>query len=143
MKFKSRVNVELGKYSYRMVVYVAEIGENWGRFSFANGNRRRFLDPLSLNLYKKRNQSTFSVVELLLLRKKFRMGVGNSSSEILRKWMSLKRVFLQIFLRNSRIYFLNKSLLKIAIICSMKLNCRILALLNKLSEKFLLVSERK
>jgi len=28
IKFRFRVKVELGKYSYRMVVYVMEIGEN-------------------------------------------------------------------------------------------------------------------
>jgi len=70
--------LELGKYSCRMVVYVAKIGENCilgTDFCLQTGIDEVFR---SLNLHKKRNQNTFSV-GFLLLRRKFQMGVGNST----------------------------------------------------------------
>jgi len=94
VKFKSRVKVELGKYSYRMVVYVAEIGENCileADFYLQTGIDEVFRSVILESSQEKKSEhlschriSSASKGILEGCRKLF---------EILRKWMFLKGTF--------------------------------------------------
>jgi len=111
VKFRSQVKVELGKYSCRMLVYVAEIGENCilgADFCLQTGIDKVFRSAILESSQGKKSEHLFCA-GFLLFRREFQISVGNFSNEILRKRMSHKRGFLRIFLRNFRIYFLNRS----------------------------------
>jgi len=87
VKFRSQVKVELGKYSCKMIVYMAEIGENCilgADFCLQTGIGEVFRSAI-LESSQEKKQSVFSVARFLLFRKKFQMGVRNSLSGILKK----------------------------------------------------------
>jgi len=79
--------VKLGKYSCRMVVYVAEIGENCilgADFCLQIGMDEIFRSVI-LESLQEMKQEHFFVIKFLPLQREFRMSARNSSSEIFRK----------------------------------------------------------
>jgi len=145
VKFRSQVEVELEKYSCRIIVYMAEIGENCIlgavfclQMRIDEVFRSAILESSQgkkpEHLFCRQNSSTSKGVP-----DRYRELFERDSQEM---DVSQRGIFAD-FLKNFRMYFLNRSLLEIVILCSMKLNCQILVLLNKLLGEFLLVSERR
>jgi len=81
-----------------MVVYVAKIGDSC---IFCEQEWTNFLGPPSLNRFKKRDKTIYSVVKFPPLRRGFWIKAENFSSGILKEWMTLKGKSLQNFLKNS------------------------------------------